>query len=290
MGKEDDCRDILKILTNGNVSTSTIQLESIFSSSDHKKKAGKKKNNISSKKSSSLDEHNQLGIQMYAELLEVELLRSKGDVEKANALLQQMKQTYKEGYLSTEIQLYQTQSNILENTEDISSALASLQDIQQSNPDLKSKPAMIATLISMYHDLNQTKEASNLLSSFSPESSSVQSKKALGEYYLKSGMYQDAANVFQEIVEDDDDSCNEEERKECLALLVIALSYLDGDTAEEKLADLGAFEEEDDADADADEVVLLDGEQLEQMDIPWMSSGGTSSRRFIQQTRGGDKG
>merc|ERR1712071_158848 len=108
-------------------------------------------------------------------------------------------------------------------------------------------------------------------------------KTALGKYYLELGMYQQAKEVFDEILDSGDG--NEDEKNECLALLVIALSYLDGEAAEEKLANLTASMDIEDDQEDNDEVT--DGAELEQMDVPWISGG--SSRRYLH-TRGGEKG
>merc|ERR1712194_201732 len=194
------------------------------------KKKGNKKKRVK-KATIKEKEDNHLGIKMLADITEVELLREKGDDKKANAMLQNMSETY-EGLWKTEIALYSNQLKIVENTdENLKSALSFLEQMQQTNTTFQYRPAIIATLISMYHDLNRTKDASNLLASFSKDSVSDQelSKKALGQYYFQLGMYKESIDIFEEILESEEG--NEEEKNECLALLVIALSYVDEEAA-----------------------------------------------------------
>ena len=128
---------------------------------------------------------------------------------KAQDKLQSMMNEYRE-LLQTEIQLYQAQLNILKDSQDLKSAVTLLEKLQSTNSGAQSKPTIIATLISIYQDMNKSKEASDLLSnlfinsiaSSSPEQqATIISKKAMGEYYLKMDMYQESIKVLQEILD-----------------------------------------------------------------------------------------
>jgi len=284
--KEDECFDILKQVSMGNVTSPNESSSNVKNESKNKK--NKKKSQSTYKKEKRVQEDNYVGSKMQAEIMEVELLRDKGEIKKAQDKLQTMINEY-EGTLKTEIQLYQMQLKVMEEGDNLKPALTLLKEFQTNiDSGIQSKPALIATLISMYQDMNNSKEAATLLSNLSMNPSSTRqeeifSEKAMGEYFLRMGMYQESKETFQKILDKDD--IRENEQNECLALLVIATSYLDGEEAEEKLSNLSGLENEDEFDEEKDE---LTGEHLETLDVPW--GGGSSSRRFLHQTRRTDRG
>ena len=222
--KQEECLDILKQLSSGTVTSP----QHSSTKNDSKSKKNKKRSQSSKNGHLSMQEDNYMGFKLYAEIMEVKVLCAKGDTEKAQDKLQSMMNEYK-GLLQTEIQLYQAQLNILKDSQDLKSAVTLLEKLQSTNSGAQSKPAIIATLISIYQDMNKSKEASDLLSnlsinsiaSSSPEQqATIISKKAMGEYYLKMDMYQESIKVFQEIL--DMEEGNDEHKDKCLGLLVIA--------------------------------------------------------------------
>eukprot|EP00594_Rhizosolenia_setigera_P013194 CAMPEP_0178960818 /NCGR_PEP_ID=MMETSP0789-20121207/13207_1 /TAXON_ID=3005 /ORGANISM="Rhizosolenia setigera, Strain CCMP 1694" /LENGTH=740 /DNA_ID=CAMNT_0020644273 /DNA_START=46 /DNA_END=2268 /DNA_ORIENTATION=+ len=278
MGKESEFNGLLERISNGNVFEEKEENVKPNNTKSSKKKLAKKM------KSKQENEENFEASKARCDLLQVEFLRSKGEVNKAQELLDIIVERLKKdevqdnSLLATQALLYKSQ---LEGTESLLKTIEAIQDNKDS--PIHSKPALVATLVSMYQDLNQTENLSNVLSMIEREvleSDSTRSKMSLGEYYLHLGMYEKAADIFSTVMEYlEENSETDIEKDECLAMLVVALSYFDEEQAEERSAGFAYT-------SDSETNVILSGEELEISPIPWTTSGNVR-RNMNQSKRGG---
>ena len=167
-------------------------------------------------------------------------------------------------------------------------------------PSIKSSPGVCATLASLYTSLNnntsdddettssevQQQQQELLLSSLGD---TIPAKLAMAEFKLEKGRYNEAVELLQGIVDDNDDATSSS--LEATALLVKALSYVDPSKAEEYVHVLqDAMERGGGVSSNT-----MDGEALESMDIPRFakkdvstsSSSSTKVRKLIAATGGG---
>lgn len=112
-------------------------------------------------------------------------------------------------------------------------------------------------------------------------------RKSLADFKLRGGHYQEAAEIYESILDNEtrDFNLDEGKRVECVAGLVKALSYFDIDRAMEVAEDLDSaigaeYDDDDDAAANTEP---FDGEDLEAMEIPRLckASGGSNRSRKI---------
>jgi len=169
-----------------------------------------------------------------------------------------------------EVQLHMAQS--LLDSGDTRAALALVENLA---PCIRNRPGVVSTLTKMYMDMGRAKKATSLLSTAIPEEEKdedemenkalslrkFRSQKAGADFKMQLGLYEDAAIMYETMLESADGvGMEEEERLICMASLVRALSFFDSERAEE-LADRLT-------DLDMDEEVELDGEELEKMELP----------------------
>lgn len=173
-----------------------------------------------------------------------------------------------------EVVLYQAQKSFENSSHDFDAngqmKLAStLEGLPES---IRLRPAVIATLYSIYSNLSmdeKIKETLDSMNSGGDANQSLTEQKRMGDFKLRLGMYEEAASIYESILsqmDDGDDTLNDDERMECEAGLMKATSYFDPAKAIE-LADELPLEFED-----------LDGEELEAMEIPRLSKGSSGSK------------
>ena len=140
---------------------------------------------------------------------------------------------------------------------------------------IRQRPAVVATLYSLYSNLgmeNKVNETLESTKSGGKISESLVDSKRLGDFKLRLGMYEEAASIYKDILNEVHDNRNDllhdDEKMECTAGLIKALSFFDVDKAIE-YSDQLKFEQED-----------FDGEDLEAMEIPRMSKGVTGSSKM----------
>ena len=154
--------------------------------------------------------------------------------------------------------------------------------LEQLPESLRQRPAVVATLHSLYSNMGMEDKVKQTLESTKSEGmthDSLAEKKRLGDFKLRLGLYEEAATIYKSILTELDngnESLDEDERMECIAGLIKAMSYFDID---------GAIEYSDQLSFEND---ALDGEELEAMDIPRLSkgaSGGRKMRKMIGSNR-----
>ncbi len=189
-------------------------------------------------------------------------------------------------YTLAEILLYKSQKALdIKNddpalNEDMHRSLAST--LEQLPDSIRQRPAIMATLYSIYSKLGFNDKA-ELTKSTGEKQDSLAEKKRLGDFKLRLGLYEEAAAIYKSVLDDLDnrnDSLNDEDRMECTAGLIKAISFFDIDTAIEYAEEV-SFEQED-----------FDGEELEAMEIPRLSKGVTDSskmRKLLERHRNSEQ-
>ena len=202
--------------------------------------------------------------------------------EKIKSALQKAPKNWNEisllEYALAEIMLFKSQKvlGITSNNpvieEDVQLSVAStLEELPQS---LRQRPAVIATLYSLYSNLGLNDKLEQILESMElkgkKEDNLVETKR-FADFKLRLGLYQEAATIYKSIlneIENGDDSFNAENEMECIAGLVKALSFFDIE---------GAIEYSGQLSFDSDE---FDGGELEAKEIPRLSKGASESKKM----------
>lgn len=172
-----------------------------------------------------------------------------------------------------EIQLYKAQKNVGDSNEMSNDAkkslIASLEDLPES---IKSRPATVASLCSLYRSMDMNDKVEACLNA---SSQSEILRKNLAAFKLRLGMYEDAASIYESILESAPD-LSYEDKMECQAGLVKSLSHINIEKTIELAKDFKFLENDDD--------ISIDGEELEAMEIPRLSQGskgGTHLRHIL---------
>uniref|UniRef100_A0A7S1ZNJ0 Signal recognition particle subunit SRP72 n=1 Tax=Ditylum brightwellii TaxID=49249 RepID=A0A7S1ZNJ0_9STRA len=252
-------------------------------------------------------------------ILESELLRKEDRVNESEKSIQECLSSLKEHlknnkkggddivleYTLAMLLLYQAQLKEDEDNNDEKSndkIQSYIQILSSLPPKIHSKPGVIATLASLYNLMGDTEKASSLLEETSSTSGGgIHAAKvvAMGDFKFQLGLYQDAADLYESFLqqheeEGGDDGDEDNDIMVVTAKLVRALSFVDEEKAEEYAARLpliGGGDYEDDSEEEDEEeenAAMLDGEELEGMDIPRISKkiGGKGKRAIL--SGGGD--
>ena len=189
---------------------------------------------------------------------------------------------YDEGtleYAVAELQLYQAEKAIQDADKfDEAAKLQLIASLEELPKSIRNSPATIATLCSLYRSLGLNEKVEMTLNS-SAESGMAQ--KSVADFKLRLGMYDEAAAIYDSLINGNTSSLGEEEINECAAGLVKALSHIDTAKAIDLVSDLIM-----------DDVIdIPDGEDLEAMEIPRLHKGsGTGSgqgRKIIRSRENG---
>ena len=174
-------------------------------------------------------------------------------------------------YALAELKMYQAQKTA-QGSEGLNSDIernlvSALEDLPGS---IRNRPATVASLCSLYSSLGMDDKVELTLNA---SSDSGMAQKSLADFKLRLGMYDEAASIYDSLLNVNDSALSDEEIMECTAGLVKALSHIDIDKAMDMAEDFTIDENTD----------LLDGEELEAMDIPRLSktSGSGGSRKII---------
>mmetsp|Transcript_10674 Transcript_10674/g.19947 ORF Transcript_10674/g.19947 Transcript_10674/m.19947 type:complete len:785 (+) Transcript_10674:114-2468(+) len=178
-----------------------------------------------------------------------------------------------------EIQLYKAQKNIGDKNEKMSddvkrSLIANLKDLPNS---IKTRPATVASLCSLYRSMNMNDEIELCLKA---SSQSGILRKNLAAFKLRLGMYDDAAMIYESILGSNSDLCYED-KVECQAGLIKSLSHIDIEKTIELAKEFGFLDD------DGDDDLSVNGEDLEAIEIPRLGKGskGSSHLRHILISR-----
>jgi signal recognition particle subunit SRP72 len=133
---------------------------------------------------------------------------------------------------------------------------------------IKTRPAILGALSSLYDQAGQHKKCTEIIDMLSSSvissggSSDVQSAKIKSSQYIKTGRYEDAVETIRTVLDGNAD-LSEEMHMELTARLVQALSYVNPTEAQELVSSLeggGAS-------------ILLDGDELESRETPRLGKG-----------------
>ncbi len=177
-------------------------------------------------------------------------------------------------YALAELKLYQTSKAIQESSTSFDDEARKKQIVllESLPPSIRSRPATIASLCSLYRSLGMNDKVESTLE---VSANSGLARKGVADFKLRLGMYDEAVAIYESIIsgegsEEEDAKIGEEELMECTAGLVKALSHIDMERAIDMSSDLIIDESSD----------MPDGEELEAMEIPRLYKGaGTTSGR-----------
>ena len=175
-------------------------------------------------------------------------------------------------YALAELKLFGTQSK-----SPVGDEAGKIEALEGLSTTLQSCPATVATLSALYKGVGKEEKVEELLDS---ALDSDLARKSLADFKLNLGLYEEAAQIYESIIDGDSGSklLPEGEMMECKAALVKALSYFNIEGAVALAAEL-TLNEEISNDG-------VDGEELEAMDVPRLSKGAGKGTSRIQKMIG----
>ncbi len=194
-------------------------------------------------------------------------------------------------YALAEVLLYQAQKKLINagdnegaNMEEKMQQLNLISTLENLPESMRARPAIVATLCSLYSKLSMDDKVKLILESTTKKSNggdassdkqgneNLTEYKRLGDFKLRLGLYEEAAAIYKSILSELEENNNshsidDNAMMECKAGLIKAMSYFDIENAIEYAEEV-SFEHEN-----------LDGEELEAMDIPRLSKGASGSSK-----------